>query len=203
MKVIKRDGRAVEYDSSKISVAIEKANKEVSEQKRATPDEIQSIIKYIEDLDKKRILVEDIQDIIEEKLMELKKFDLAKKYIVYRYTRTLVRKQNTTDETILGLIQNSNVAYSNAKGSTENDVLTVAEQRNIIAGEVSKDLTERILLPQKVIKAHEDGSIIFHNMEYFLQNVPCCTDIFHNHYSSGYQRHPVLNLPDNMALASR
>ena len=98
MKVIKRDGRAVDYDREKIAVAIEKANQEVKPRERATKQEIKDIIKYVEDLGKKRILVEDIQDIIEEKLMEIQKYELAKKYIVYRYTRALVRKQNTTDE---------------------------------------------------------------------------------------------------------
>lgn len=101
MKIIKRDGRAVDYDREKIRVAIEKANNEVRAKEKATKEDIKEIIKYIEDLGKKRMLVEDIQDIIEEKLMEIQKFELAKKYIVYRYTRALVRKQNTTDESIL------------------------------------------------------------------------------------------------------
>lgn len=167
MKVIKRDGRAVEYDSDKIIVAIEKANKEVSEEKRATSEEIANITKYIETLDKKRILVEDIQDIIEQKLMEIKKYDLAKKYIVYRYTRALVRKQNTTDESILGLIKNTNGVFDN-----QNDVPVIASvQRNLIAGEVSKDLTKRILLPEKITKAHDDGVLHFHATDYFLQPV--------------------------------
>ena len=98
MKVIKRDGRTIDFDRSKIQVAIEKANKEVRGKERATKDEIDEIISYIMDLGKKRMLVEDIQDIIEEKLMEFDKYELAKKYIVYRYTRALVRKSNTTDE---------------------------------------------------------------------------------------------------------
>ena len=92
MKIIKRDGRIVDYDRSKIEIAIEKANKEVLENEQATKKEIDGIIEYIEKLGKKRILVEDIQDIIEEKLMELNKYKLAKRYIVYRYTRALVRK---------------------------------------------------------------------------------------------------------------
>ena len=98
MKVIKRDGRTIEFDRDKIEVAIEKANKEVRGKEKATKDEINEIIAYIEDLGKKRMLVEDIQDVIEEWLMELNKLELAKKYIVYRYTRGLVRKSNTTDE---------------------------------------------------------------------------------------------------------
>ena len=103
MKVIKRDGRAVDYDRQKIEIAIGKANNEVPAKERASKEEIKSIIEYIESLSKKRMLVEDIQDIIEQKLMELNKYALAKEYIVYRYTRALVRKANTTDESILGL----------------------------------------------------------------------------------------------------
>lgn len=167
MKVIKRDGRAVEYNSTKISVAIEKANKEVSLDKRATVEEISQITSYIESLDKKRILVEDIQDIIEQKLMELGKYDLAKKYIVYRYTRALVRKQNTTDESILGLIKNSTGILADG----ESLPVIASVQRNLIAGEVSKDLTKRILLPEKISKAHEDGIIHFHATDYFLQPI--------------------------------
>ena len=108
MKVIKRDGRAVDYNRDKIITAIKKANKEVRPKERAKKEEIKEITNYIEELDKKRILVEDIQDIIEEKLMSIEKYELAKKYIVYRYTRALVRKQNTKDESILGLIRNEN-----------------------------------------------------------------------------------------------
>ena len=98
MQVIKRDGKIVDFDKSKIRIAIEKANKEVKPKERASKDEINEIINYIEELDKKRILVEDIQDIIEEQLMAFGKYSLAKKYITYRYTRALVRTANTTDQ---------------------------------------------------------------------------------------------------------
>ena len=135
MKVIKRDGRAVDYNREKIVTAIEKANKEVRSKERATKEEIEDIIQYIQDLDKKRMLVEDIQDIIEEKLMEHEKYELAKKYIVYRYTRALVRKQNTTDESILGLIKNQNKELLE-ENSNKNAVLA-STQRDYIAGEVS------------------------------------------------------------------
>ena len=163
MKVIKRDGRAVDYDRTKIQIAIEKANQEVVITNRASAEDIKEIITYIEALNKKRILVEDIQDIIEEKLMELKKYELAKKYIVYRYTRALVRKQNTTDETILGIIRNdSNNEYF------EKDNMTAAMQRNYISAEVSRDLTKRLLLPEKIAKADEDGVIYFHDADYFV-----------------------------------
>ncbi len=173
MKVIKRDGRAVEYDRSKIRVAIEKANTEVRRHQKATKDEINSIISYIEELNKKRMLVEDIQDIIEEKLMEIDKYELAKKYIVYRYTRALVRKQNTTDESILGLIRNENKELAE-ENSNKNTVLA-STQRDYIAGEVSRDLTNRLLLPEKITKAHEDGILHFHDADYFVQPIfNCC-----------------------------
>lgn len=167
MRVIKRDGRAVDFKSEKVELAIEKANAEVKGKDKATTSEIKEIIAYIEDLDKKRILVEDIQDIIEQKLMEIKKYNLAKKYIVYRYTRALVRKQNTTDESILGLIKNSNRGISpQNKGS-----IIASMQRDLIAGEVSKDLTRRILLPEKITKADDEGILYFYNSEYFLQPI--------------------------------
>ena len=173
MKVIKRDGRAVDYDKEKIVVAIEKANNEVRAKERATKEDIKGIVNYIEELDKKRMLVEDIQDIIEEKLMELQKYELAKKYIVYRYTRALVRKQNTTDESILGLIKNQNKELS-TENSNKNAVLA-STQRDYIAGEVSKDLTKRMLLPEKITKAHEEGILHFHDADYFLQPIfNCC-----------------------------
>ena len=152
MKVIKRDGRAVDYNREKISIAIEKANKEVKPRERVSKEEIKEIMKYIEDLDKKRILVEDIQDIIEQQLMDRKKFELAKKYMIYRYTRELVRNQNTTDESILVLIKNQNKELLE-ENSNKNAVLE-STQRDYIAGEVSKDITKRILLPEKITKAH-------------------------------------------------
>ena len=166
MKVIKRDGRAVDYDRTKIQVAIEKANQEVNNPNKASKEDIKGIIAYIESLNKKRILVEDIQDIIEEKLMELKKFELAKKYIVYRYNRALVRKQNTTDETILGIIRNDNREYS-----FDEPQVTVAMQRSYIASEVSRDLTQRLLLPEKIAKADAEGIISFHNADYFVHPI--------------------------------
>ena len=169
MKVIKRDGRIVEYDSEKISIAIQKANKEVKGEQKASLDDIKGIIDYIEDLDKKRILVEDIQDIIEQKLMEIGKFELAKKYIVYRYTRALVRKANTTDESILGLIRNANKEVY--EENLNDNLMLASTQRNYIAGEVSRDLTRRILLPEKISKAHEEGVLYFHNADYFVQPI--------------------------------
>ena len=173
MKVIKRDGRAVDYDREKIRVAIEKANCEVKPRERATKEEIKEIMNYIEELGKKRILVEDIQDIIEEKLMEIQKYELAKKYIVYRYTRALVRKQNTTDESILGLIRNENKEL--AEENSNKNTMLASTQRDYIAGEVSRDLTKRMLLPEKISKAHEDGILHFHDADYFIQPIfNCC-----------------------------
>ena len=173
MKIIKRDGHIVDYEPDKIRVAINKANNEVRGKEKATKEEIEEIIKYIEDLNKRRILVEDIQDIIEEKLMGLKKFKLAKEYITYRYTRALVRKSNTTDESILSLIRNSNKELAE---ENSNKCTTLAStQRDYIAGEVSRDLTRRILLPEKISKAHDEGILHFHDADYFIQPIfNCC-----------------------------
>ena len=173
MKVIKRDGRAVDYDRAKIETAITKANEEVKPKERATKAEIKEIITYIEELDKKRILVEDIQDIIEQKLMEIEKYELSKRYIVYRYTRALVRKQNTTDETILGIIRNENKEL--AEENSNKNTMLASTQRDYIAGEVSSDLTRRLLLPEKIAKANEDGILHFHDADYFVQPIfNCC-----------------------------
>ena len=173
MKVIKRDGRVVDYDKSKIKIAIEKANKEVTKNEKASKEDIKTITEYIEELGKKRILVEDIQDIIEAKLMELGKYELAKKYIVYRYTRALVRKSNTTDESILGLIRRNNKEVMD-ENSNKNAIIA-STQRDLIAGEVSKDLSKRILLPEKIINAWEDGVLHFHDADYFIQPIfNCC-----------------------------
>lgn len=173
MKVIKRDGRAVDYDRAKIQLAIEKANTEVKPRERASKEDIKKIIEYIEELNKKRMLVEDIQDIIEEKLMEIEKYELAKKYIVYRYTRALVRKQNTTDETILGIIRNDNKEL--AEENSNKNTLLASTQRDYIAGEVSRDLTKRLLLPEKIAKADSEGILHFHDADYFVQPIfNCC-----------------------------
>ena len=173
MKVIKRDGKSVDYDSSKIKDALYKANSKVNEEERASEVQINNIVRYIEGLNKKRMLVEDIQDTIENRLMEINKFILAKEYITYRYTRALVRKSNTTDESILSLIKNSNKEL--AEENSNKDALIASTQRDLIAGEVSKDLTKRILLPEKIINAHETGMIHFHDMDYFVQPIfNCC-----------------------------
>ena len=173
MKIIKRDGRVVDYDRQKISIAIEKANQEVKGKEKATKEEIKDIIEYIEDFGKKRMLVEDVQDIIEEKLMDIGKYELAKKYIVYRYTRALVRKANTTDQSILGLIRNENKEL--AEENSNKNTMLASTQRDYIAGEVSRDLTNRLLLPEKIVKAHQDGILHFHDADYFVQPIfNCC-----------------------------
>ena len=168
MKIVKRDGHIVDYDSDKIRVAIGKANNEVRGKEKATKEEIEEIIKYIEDLNKKRILVEDIQDIIEEKLMEFDKYQLAKKYITYRYTRELVRKANTTDKSIKELIEGENEYWNNENSNKNAQVVTT--QRDYLAGITSTDITRRFLLPEDVVEAHDKGIIHFHDADYFAQN---------------------------------
>ncbi len=173
MKVIKRDGRRVEYDRNKIVIAIQKANEEVEPHEKISEEKIYNIVASIENRGQSEMQVEDIQDIIEQKLMQEKKYILAKTYIIYRYTREMVRKANTTDESILSLIQNSNKDVME-ENSNKNAVIA-STQRDLIAGEVSKDLTKRVLLPDRIVKAHEEGILHFHDADYFLQSIfNCC-----------------------------
>ncbi len=173
MKVTKRDGRVVEYDRNKIVVAIQKANAEVDRYEQLSEEKIDSIIASIENKNADNLLVEDIQDIIEQKLMAERKFELAKKYIIYRYTREMVRRANTTDDSIMSLIKNSNKDVM--EENSNKNAYIASTQRDLIAGEVSKDLTKRVLLPEKIIKAHEEGILHFHDMDYFLQSIfNCC-----------------------------
>ena len=173
MKVIKRDGTTVDFDRSKIILAIHKANDVVEPEDRINDEKIEEIVSYIEHKHRPRLLVEDIQDMVEYKLMEAEKFELAKTYIIYRYTRALVRKANTTDDSILSLIRNSNKEVME-ENSNKNAVMA-ATQRDLIAGEVSKDLTRRVLLPEHISKAHDEGTIHFHDADYFLQPIfNCC-----------------------------
>ena len=168
MKIVKRDGKIVDYNPDKIRVAIEKANQNVSKRERCTPEQIEEIINYIEDLHRTRILVEDVQNIIEEQLMELGKYRLAKIYITYRYTRELVRKSNTTDQSIKELIEGES-EYWNSENSNKN-ARVVTTQRDYMAGITSTDITRRFLLPQDIVKAHDEGIIHFHDADYFAQN---------------------------------
>ena len=173
MKVIKRDGTTVDFDSSKIVVAIRKANAVVDPQDRIEEYKILEIAKNVQSRNRMRLLVEDIQDIVEHSLMDAGKFELAKQYIIYRYKRALVRKANTTDESILSLIRNSNKDVME-ENSNKNAVMA-ATQRDLIAGEVSKDLTRRIILPEKISAAHDEGVLHFHDADYFIQPIfNCC-----------------------------
>ena len=169
MKVIKRDGQMVDYCPEKIEEAIMKANMEVAEEEEKASDiQIKNIIKYIESLKKKRILVEDIQDIIEMKLMKIGKYTLAKKYITYRYTRELVRRSNTTDRSIKELIDGES-EYWNTENSNKNAKI-VTTQRDYLAGITSVDITRRFLLAEDIVAAHDEGIIHFHDADYFAQN---------------------------------
>ena len=173
MKVIKRDGSTVDYDRSKIANAIRKANTVVEPEEQICEEKIEEIIQYIEHKNRPRLLVEDIQDMVEYKLMEAGKYALAKAYIIYRYSRALVRKANTTDDSILTLIKNSNKDVME-ENSNKNAVMA-STQRDLIAGEVSKDLTRRILLPEHISRAHDEGVLHFHDADYFLQPIfNCC-----------------------------
>ncbi len=173
MRVIKRDGREVTYDRNKIIIAIHKANDEVPLGERISDEKIHGIVSSIEKLGMNTLQVEEIQDIIEQKLMAERKFILAKTYIIYRYQREMVRKSNTTDESILGLIKQTN---KDAMEENSNKNAAVAStQRDLIAGEVSRDLTRRLLLPEKISKAHDEGILHFHDSDYFVQSIfNCC-----------------------------
>ena len=172
MKVIKRDGQFVDYDRKKIISAIEKANNEVDFSEKATKAEIDEIIEGIESLGLEKISVEDIQDIIEKSLMELDRQELSKKYIIYRYKRELVRKANTTDKTIKELLEGDS-EYWNTENSNK-DAKAVTVLRDYIAGVTSTDITRRFLLPNDVVKAHDEGIIHFHDADYFAQPIHNC-----------------------------
>ena len=173
MLVQKRNGKIVDYQADKIRQAILKANAEVAEKERISEQTIEDIIAYVEQNATDTMAVEQIQDIIESKLVELNKYVLAKTYIIYRYTRALVRKQNTTDESILQLLNNENKEL--AEENSNKNTAIAATQRDYIAGEVSRDLTRRILLPEKISKAHDDGVLHFHDADYFVQPIfNCC-----------------------------
>ncbi|MBQ8549487.1 MAG: anaerobic ribonucleoside-triphosphate reductase, partial [Lachnospiraceae bacterium] len=173
MYVVKRDGRTVDYDRNKILLAIRKANHVVGKEEAIDEEKIEQIIAGIEALGKSKMQVEEIQDIIEQKLMEEGKFVLAKTYIIYRYTRELVRKANTTDDSIMSLIKQNNKDVM--EENSNKNAYIASTQRDLIAGEVSKDLTKRVLLPEIISKAHEDGVLHFHDADYFIQPIfNCC-----------------------------
>ncbi len=175
MKIIKRNGTEVSFDINKILNAIRKANNEVSEGNRLSEEQIVLIANKVTDLAgdlNRAVSVEEIQDFVENQIMDQKAFAVARKYITYRYTRALVRRSNTTDAQILTLIEcnNEEVKQENSnKNPTVNSV-----QRDYMAGEVSKDLTRRILLPPDIVKAHDEGLIHFHDADYFAQHMHNC-----------------------------
>ena len=174
MKIIKRNGSEVDFDLSKIIAAVTKANA-ACEKEELTPSQIQDIAEFVEFKISKAaraLSVEEIQDIVENQIMAQGAFEVAKRYVKYRYNRSLIRKSNTTDEQILTLIEcnNEEVKQENSnKNPTVNSV-----QRDYMAGEVSKDLTKRILLPQDIVEAHENGLIHFHDADYFAQHMHNC-----------------------------
>ncbi|MBQ7386556.1 MAG: anaerobic ribonucleoside-triphosphate reductase [Clostridia bacterium] len=175
MKLIKRNGTEVVFDPKKIFFAVEKANLAVDEESRISEENIHKITKRVsakcENLGR-AVSVEEVQDIVEREIMALGAFVLAKTYITYRYTRELVRRANTTDDRIMSLIEcnNEEIKQENSnKNPTVNSV-----QRDYIAGEVSKDLTRRILLPADIVKAHDEGIIHFHDADYFAQHMHNC-----------------------------
>ena len=172
MKIVKRDGRKVDYDRDKIVIAISKANKEVGGKDKISRGDIAFITKYIESLEKSSMNVEDIQDIIERKLMEFGKFTLAKKYILYREKHAMIRQSNTTDDNILTLVHNKN--KDTMEENSNKNAYVASTQRDLIAGEVSKDIADRLLLPERIVKAHADGVLHFHDKDYFIQPIHNC-----------------------------
>ena len=175
MKIIKRNGSEAAFDITKIIVAVSKANKEIDERQRLTNEQIRTIAANVEGACVamgRAASVEEIQDLVEKQIMGQGAFDVAKEYICYRYTRSLARRANTTDNQILSLIEcnNEEAKQENAnKNPTVNSV-----QRDYMAGEVSKDITRRILLPREIVEAHEQGIIHFHDMDYFAQHMHNC-----------------------------
>ena len=168
MQVKKRDGTIVNFDISKITEAISGANQDVKGREKASIANKKEIAKYIQNINKDIISVEEIQDIVEKKLMELGKFELAKQYIIFREKKNLVRAINTTDDEIKELI-GGNSDYWNNENSNKN-AKVVTTQRDYLAGITSTDISRRLLLPKDVVKAHDEGIIHFHDMDYFGQN---------------------------------
>ena len=175
MNIIKRSGQEVVFDGTKIINAVEKANKEVPEHERLTEGQVSELEKRVEEICAKMgraMNVEEIQDLVENEIMRAQKFNAARKYITYRYTRGLVRRANTTDKQILSLIERNNeeVKQENSnKNPIENSV-----QRDYMAGEVSKDITRRLLLPPNIVRADKEGLIHFHDSDYFAQHMHNC-----------------------------
>lgn len=183
-EVIKRDATKVAYDPNKIRVAINKANNKVDAEYRISNDEISEIIARIECNGSEIMDIEDIQNMIVLELMYHKKYQLSIEYITYRYKRQLMRKSNTTDESILGLVNGRNEEVSKENSNKRSEVNST--QRDLIAGEVSKDLSRRELLPKHIVEAHDKGIIHFHDMDYFLQPMfNCCLPDFRGMLKNG------------------
>ncbi len=175
MKIIKRNGTEVTFDADKIVNAVRKANNEVSETSRLTEEQIAEIAKNVRLSARKlhrAVNVEEIQDLVEDQIMEQKAYAVARKYITYRYTRSLVRQSNTTDAQILTLIECNNELVKQENSNKNPTVNSV--QRDYMAGEVSKDLTRRLLLPADIVEAHDQGLIHFHDADYFAQHMHNC-----------------------------
>ncbi|MDY6324845.1 MAG: anaerobic ribonucleoside-triphosphate reductase [Catonella sp.] len=175
MKIIKRSGKEAVFDKDKIIIAVEKANNEVPEDKRLSEGEVSDIALKIEDICAnmpRALSVEEIQDLVEDELMGTGNHEVARKYITYRYKRALVRKANSTDEQILSLIERDNEEVKQ-ENSNKNPVVN-SVQRDYMAGEVSKDISKRMLLPEEIVKAHEAGIIHFHDMDYYAQHMHNC-----------------------------
>ncbi len=175
MKIIKRNGSEVAFDIDKIIIAISKANKTVGENERMTPMQIQriaeSVVLSCEKLGRSPS-VEEVQDMVEKQIMAHGAFEVAKSYITYRYTRTLVRQSNTTDDKILSLIECNN-EEAKQENANKNPVVN-STQRDYMAGEVSRDITNRLLLPQDIVEAHNEGIIHFHDADYYAQHMHNC-----------------------------
>ena len=175
MKINKRSGTEVGFDKSKITEAISKANMEAVESERLTEEQIEEITDKVEEICQSKtytLNVEEIQDLVEDQIMGMQAFSVARKYITYRYKRALVRKSNSTDQQILTLIECNNEEIKQ-ENSNKNPVVN-SVQRDYMAGEISKDLTKRFLLPPDIVRAHEEGIIHFHDADYFAQHMHNC-----------------------------
>lgn len=174
-KITKRDGRVVDFNPSKIENAIRKANGDVEAQHRISEEDIKSIVSNVVDVclaHPEHISVEEIQDAVENEIMLHEYCEVARSYITYRYTHNLIRQKNTTDDSILSLVELSNQEAKD-ENSNKNPVIS-STQRDYIAGEVSRDLTNRVLLPKEVVEAHKKGIIHFHDSDYYIQRVHNC-----------------------------
>ena len=190
MKIIKRNGSEVTFDVNKIENAIRAANLEVPEEERLSERSIKFAALNVTDECMEighTVTVEEVQDLVEDQLMALDHFEVARRYIIYRYVQSLKRHSNTTDDKILTLIESNNeeVKQENAnKNPTVNAV-----QRDYMAGEVSKDLTRRMLLPQEIVEAHEAGIIHFHDADYYAQHMHNCDLVNHAAERHGHLRY--------------